>query len=266
MTKTIAISLMAVLLIGMFATNLILADTNTSADDEQSLNLDEDVSEGQITWKQMGLWFTFDQERKAEKGLELARLRLIQAKVAAKNNNSDAMEKALEAHEKILERVKERMSKIEDGKDINESAVKLRGLDRAIQVHERRIAFLNGLLENANLTEDQRAKIELRIAKAENITARLSELNEEKKSRLQEKAILKYNLTEEESKKFVEDEDFRKEVKESSREERRNREQSGNESEDDSEEDLNETEQEDNSELDDSGNDSPSDLNDSEED
>ncbi len=254
---------MAVMLVTTFAASFVLAEINQSFDDdEQELQLDEEVTDGQITWKRMGLWFTFNQERKAEKELELARLRLIQAKVAARNNNSDAMEKALEAHEKILERVKERISKLESKKDIsdlNESSVKLTGLERAIQVHERRINFLNNLLENANLTDDQRAKIELRIAKAQNVTARLSELNEEKRDRVKTRLMIELNMTEDEAEQFIED---RTQKRERSRDSESNlSDDLGDDSEDDLDDDQNSED-----ESDDSGDDSDSDLNDSDED
>jgi hypothetical protein len=182
----------------------VLAENSKSGtNNEQTLQLNESVSDGQMMWKQVGLWFTFNQEKKIEKELELARLRLIQAKVAAKNNNPKAMEKALEAHEKILERIKERMGKLESGKDLNSSTEKLVGLERAIRVHEQRINFMNYLLLNANLSEEQKSKIEMKISKAKNVTARLSELNDEKKKRIKTRLIDEKNMSGKEAEDFI---------------------------------------------------------------
>ncbi len=141
----------------------------TSVDD---LNENESINGLKMGWRNVEIWFTFNQEKKAEKELDLARLELIRAKIAAKNDNSVAMEKALDAHQKILDRVEKRVGK-----------VKLTGLERAIQVHEARIAKMNEILANANLTAEQKTKIEAKITKATNVTAKLSELNNEKKEK-----------------------------------------------------------------------------------
>lgn len=174
---------------------------------EAELELDEDAGAGKIAWKQMQLWFTFNQERKLEREMDLARLRLIQAKIAAKNNNSAAMEKALEAHDRILERARRRMEAIKlvsDAKGIDATALKIVGLERAIQVHEKRIAFISNVLANANLTEAQREKLEARLAKVENVTAKLGELNQAKQEQIKTRLMAVKNMTEDEAEKLIE--------------------------------------------------------------
>jgi hypothetical protein len=185
--KTLTIAIMAVFLMAAFAVPMVLAEDNTSdtagetvtsespettstetvsEETEAELELNEGAGNGKIAWKQFQLWFTFNQEKKIEGEIELAKLRLIQAKIAAENNDSAAVEKAMEAHEKIMERIQERVNNLDgasDAEGLNDSAVKLVGLERAIQVHERRIAYLSSVLENANLTEAQRAKIETKL-------------------------------------------------------------------------------------------------------
>lgn len=179
----------------------------TEINEELDAEENETASTGEILTTQIRSWFTFNQEKKAELELKIAKLRLIQAKIAAKNNNTEAMEKALEAHERIINKVQERMSKLDgasDAQGLNNSAVKLIGLERAIQVHEARIARLNLVLENANLTEKQRENIEARISKAEEVTEKLQEISDEKQEKIKTKLMAVKNITEEEAEDLVE--------------------------------------------------------------
>jgi len=183
---------------------LVIAPGTTETEEELGLN--ESVSEGKIFWKQLGLWFTFNQEKKARIELEIARLRLIQAKIAAKNNDTEALEKALEAHERIMNRVQERLKAIEyvTNKNVSAPVARLVALETAIAVHERRIEFLNNLLATANLTQAQRERIETRLSHVENVTAKLIELSEEKKDRLVTRIMATTNMTEEQAKAVIE--------------------------------------------------------------
>lgn len=183
----------------LIATNTIVDDTlvEESAEDD-----DATVGSGEILSTQVKSWFTFNQAKKAELELKLANMRLIQARIAAKNGNEKAMTKALEAHEKLINRVQERMGRIDgasDEKGLNASADKLVGLERAIQVHELKISRLSTLLENANLTEEQKAKIEAKIAKVQSVTSKLSDLSTQKKEEIKTRLMAVKGLTEEEA-------------------------------------------------------------------
>ena len=198
--KTLIIGLIAVLMLSVFSA-MVLAEEVTDNEsqtvispgleenqtvDQETANdindeLNESVSVVDTTMARIGIWFTFNQEKKAEKELKLAKLELIKAKVAALNNNTKAMEKALEAHERIIARVQERINAMngaatENG--IKNSVSKLVGLERAIEVHEARIAKLNEILAGANLTDEQIAKIQARLEKAVNSTAHLRMLKQ----------------------------------------------------------------------------------------
>lgn len=155
----------------------VLISANPTSDGSSDLNDNESASTFNMGLRQVGIWLTFNQERKAELELELAKLRLIQAKIAAKNNNTAAMQKALDAHQRIIDRVDSRIAEIESR---NQSVEKLRGLERAIQVHEDRVAKLDEILANANLTDEQRAKVEDRLAHVENVTGHLNDLAEKR--------------------------------------------------------------------------------------
>jgi len=171
-------------------------------------DLDESVSGLRIGWERVKLGLTFNNEKKAMQELKIARLRLIQARIAAKNNNTEAMQNALEAHNRIMERVKDRVNAIDgasDSEGTRIAAAKLVGLERAIEVHEARISKLNEILASENLTEEQRAKLEEKIAKAEDNTAKLRELEAEKKDKLKTKLRAVANMTEEEAAAEIEE-------------------------------------------------------------
>lgn len=183
----------------------LYSDNNSFS--EGDLELNETVSAGRIFGQQMRVWFTFNQEKKIEAELQLARLRLIQANIAARNNNSVAMEKALDAHERIMNRTRDMMSKLDgssDFKGLNDSAAKLVGLERAIQVHERRISFIQTKLNNSNLTDEQRTKLESRLEHAQNSTAHLVQVSEDRKTNLTERIMNLRNITEEQARNIVE--------------------------------------------------------------
>ena len=204
----------------VFATASVLAeDTVSSATSEETStsvaiasevndNLNESVSGLKIGWENVKLWFTFNNEKKATQELKIARLRLIQAKVAAQNGNTEAMQNALEAHDRLINRVKERVDAI-DGEatkeGIRSSAEKLVGLERAIEVHEARISKLNEILASANLTDEQRAKLEEKIAKAENNTAQLREIEAAKEEKIKTRLRAVGNMTEEEADSLIQE-------------------------------------------------------------
>lgn len=182
-------------------------DNETASEIAEEMN--ESVGILDIGMKRMDIFFTLNQEKKAKKELNLARLRLIQARKAAKNNDTAAMEKAFEAHNRILEKVQARINAI-DGVSTKEgnqdSAEKLIAMERAIQVHELRVQKLKDLIaSDSNLTEEQIARIEEKIDKAEANTAHLKEVQSAKKEKLKTKLMAVSNLSEEEAEEEIEE-------------------------------------------------------------
>ena len=197
--------------------NLISENTNVSEEtgtvdsatsDEINDELNGTASNWDFTKERVKLWFTFNQEKKAEIELKLAKLELIRAKVAAKNNNTEAMEKALDAHNRLLEKVQTRMNSI-DGKSTKEgiqgAAAKLVGLERAIQVHEARIAKLKEILASENLTAEQTEKVQAKIEKAEDNTAHLKEVQAAKQEKVKTRLMAVANMTEEEANEKIQE-------------------------------------------------------------
>lgn len=207
--KLYTILVFALLATAIFATASVLAQetssetaSDTAIASEVNDKLDGSVSGLKIGWENFKLWFTFNNEKKAMQELKIARLRLIQAKIAAKNGDTEAMQNALEAHNKILEKIQERINAIDGASDkegTKLAATKLVGLERAIEVHEARISKLNELLASENLTDEQRAKLENKIAKAENNTAHLREVEADKKEKITTRLRAVGNMTKEEA-------------------------------------------------------------------
>lgn len=185
--------------------------TSTAIDAETQAELDDELDESagpvKMGWENAKLWLTFNNEKKAQQELRIAKLRLIQAKIAAENNNTVAMERALEAHNRILEKVQARINAI-DGASTDEgarnAAEKLVAMQKAIEVHEARISKLNALLASENLTDDQRAVLEKRLEQAQNNTEHLKEVQAEKKEKIKTKLRAATNLTEEEADVVIE--------------------------------------------------------------
>lgn len=194
------------------ASNLISAnpttETLTQSVDVQTTaeindDLSEDVSGFQVGMAKFGLWFTFNQEKKAEKELKIARLELIRARIAAKNNDSQGFDNALAAHDALIDRIKTRLSDM-DGETTKEgvrgTANKLVGLERAIEVHETRIQKLNDILSSdSNLSEEQIAKIQARLDKVQSNTDHLKEVEADKKEKLKTKLMAVGDMTEEDA-------------------------------------------------------------------
>lgn len=191
-TTTVLIALFLML----FSFSFAMAENvdNSSSEDSPMLisaqedegNISESEAMENLFWKKADIWFTFNQEKKAEKELKLAELQLVRARVAAKNNNTKAMEGALEAHQRLIEKIQKRISKFEDkdsAAELKNATDKLVGLERAMEVHELRIDRLNVLLNNSNLSADEIAKIQARIEKAENSTQHLRDVSEAQRER-----------------------------------------------------------------------------------
>jgi ribosome-associated translation inhibitor RaiA len=169
----IPLLLLSVMAIAHAQENNVTTNQTNESEQLQVEDLNESDAGGfKILVQELKVMFTSNQEKKAQFELELARLRLIQAKIAAKHNNTAAMENALEVHQRLLEKVKARINAISN------KGGNVTGLERAIQVHERRIELLNEILAKVNLTESERAKIEARLGHVENVTEKLKAIQE----------------------------------------------------------------------------------------
>ncbi len=179
MRKIQNVFVMFLLLASVLAIPMTLAE-----EDNGDLLISESLEEEQVPsafrfgWEQFKLNFVRNQTIKAERELQLARWKIAEARVATKNGDISRAERAMEAHEQILQRVQERVSKM-DNKSLTP------GLDNAIQVHEQRMSNLNVALQNANLSEEQRIRVEAQIGKMNNVTGVLEQNREMIQNRIQ---------------------------------------------------------------------------------
>jgi hypothetical protein len=213
----INILILGMLLMGVFAMSFALAednvtivdDTNTSVDvPEINASLNESYSGWKYGWTNVGSWLTFNQQKKAELELKLADMKLTQARIAAKNNNTVAMQKALDAHDRLIQKVQERAGRFNDIKDargLKDSTDKLVGLDRAIEVHQIKIDRLKDSLQNENLTIEEKARIEFAINKSQNVTNNLQEVQEINQERMKTRLMAVANLTEDQADNIIQE-------------------------------------------------------------
>lgn len=169
---------------------LITPNPEVMSEAENSLN--ENVTNFGLFRERARLFFTFNKEKRAERELRLAALLLNRARIAAKNNNTRAMEKAIEEHNRIMERVRNR---IEDINKQNISSEKLKRLDRAIEVHEARIERFNQRLEDENLSQQQKDNIEKMLNNSQKSIQVLNQLKELRQEREQIRQEIRENLS-----------------------------------------------------------------------
>ena len=197
MTKKLILGMVAMLAFAVFASSLVFAEENL-ADNVNSAPA-TDVSSGKIFWKEVGLWFTFNQEKKMEKEMELAQLRLQQAEYASQNNRTKAAEKALDSYNRLMEKANKRSELIKSKEIADSNVLQLAAMDQAILVHQERIEKISNILATANLTDEQRANLEERLSKAQNSTLHLQEVQASKEDKIKTKIMAKGNLTEDEA-------------------------------------------------------------------
>ena len=190
--------------------NLISPASGLDSETVSDINTGIDGTDGagKMLGQRLGLLFTFDKEKKAEKELKLARLELIRARIAVEHNDTKALEKALENHERWMQRVEARVNITSDDptrEGINKSLNNLVGLERAIDVHEFHIARLNLLINESNLTEEQIAQVQEKINQIEDSIAHLNDVQDSKKDRLKTKLMAVSNMTDDEAEDEIED-------------------------------------------------------------
>ncbi|MEM4330556.1 MAG: hypothetical protein QW273_00945 [Candidatus Pacearchaeota archaeon] len=155
---------------------------------EEEADLEENVSSFDIFKTRIALFFAFREEKKAELELKLAKLQLLQAKKYAKKNNTAAMQKAIEAHNRILERVENRIRKIEERNITNKN---LTSLERAIKVHELRLEKLKKEISNTSFSSLER--INKIIENSKKSLDRLNAIKERKEIKEEIKKEIKGN-------------------------------------------------------------------------
>lgn len=196
--KSIMLGMVAMFAMAIFASSMVFAEDNSTNTTLVSENVTE-PSASSFFWKNLGLFFTFNQEKKMNKELELAQMRLQQAEAASQKNNSAKAEKALDEYNRLMDSASKRAEMLNSGSNINGSTLRVAAMEQAILVHEDRIAKIQARLNNENLTDDQRAKIQERLDKAENVTAHLQDVQTAKEEKIKTRMMAELNMTSEQA-------------------------------------------------------------------
>ncbi|MFW5846756.1 MAG: DUF5667 domain-containing protein [Nanoarchaeota archaeon] len=107
--------------------------------------------------------FTFNREKKALYGLEIAEERLSEAKELIEMNKTEEAQKATQEHEKIMNKAKENVQEIEANSDEESSKKAIQStysIEERLQKHREKIASVHsGILERletqGNMSEEQ---------------------------------------------------------------------------------------------------------------
>ena len=206
---------LAVLLLNVsFAIADDLISSGNSINDSMGLNLSAGVTPDsglyglKLGWEKMKLMFILNSEKKAQRELDLAKLRLVEAKVMAEKGNEKAAEIALLQHDKLISKVEKRITDFKEGnteQNIRDRVKDLAVMERSIQVHSERIESLRNILAEENLSSEKRDLIEQRLSSIENVTEHLKEISGEKRDRIEKRLMNVTGRSENETRKEIED-------------------------------------------------------------
>ncbi|MBN1792505.1 hypothetical protein JW826_02365 [Candidatus Woesearchaeota archaeon] len=162
-------------------------------------------------WDRMRLAFTFNKEKKAQKALMIAEERLAEFRVMAEKGKADKAEKARARYELFLQRSQEAAEDIgraEDADGAMDAWRRIAGLQNAVEAHRDHLAKvterIETALQNGNLTDDQKAKLEAMLDKVET----QSEEFEAKVDSKKDSVKIKYKVLSGKSDEEVEDEEL----------------------------------------------------------
>lgn len=183
------------------ADNAVTAEAGDDLSADAGTTPDKAMYGWKLGWEKVGLWFTFKQEKKAEKELALARKRLLEVKKMAEKGNIEAMEKAQAKHDELVASAQARLASIQEDSTeakVKDSMKKVSGLERAIEAHENRISVLSDILAEKNLSDEARAAIEAAVAKMQEKTEVMKQKLEERRANIKTrlKAVTEKNDSE----------------------------------------------------------------------
>jgi hypothetical protein len=172
MKKIYSVFAMFLLLASALAIPMVLAE-----EDDDDLLIGDEIEEFpsmiRYNWEKFKLNFVRNQTVRAERELQLARWKVAEARIATQQGNIQRAERAMKENEKMMSRVQERVSRMESLTP---------GLDQALRVQEERVNRLNLALEDANLSEEQRERIDANLERIGNV----SRILEQNRERIQE--------------------------------------------------------------------------------
>ncbi|MBN4049197.1 hypothetical protein JYT91_01125 [archaeon AH-315-M20] len=160
-----------------------------------------------VALDKLALALTFDNEAKAEKGLEIAEERLLEIKVMATEKKIKAMAKAENEHGKVVVKVKESIENIEED-DPTEEVKTVIKLEKKIGEHQANLEDVKQKIDikiRGELTEEQQSLIDSVLSNLEGQTGELKIKVVNKKDKTKIKIKVKTGKSEAEIEKEVED-------------------------------------------------------------
>ncbi len=138
-----------------------------------------------VALDKIGLLLTFGQAEKSKKGLEIARERLLEVKAMAEENKTNAMIKAQNEHDRMLDKVKESIKEIKNDNTTEEIDEEIE-VETELEKHVIKIDEVRGDLKvrlkiKGNMTHKQRSVIDSILSAMENKTGEVRiEINNRK--------------------------------------------------------------------------------------
>lgn len=220
MKKLKTLFVMMFLLIGTFA--FVLAEDNTteSGDTIYSENLTDDVSlpePGNSGWfgnnfDKWRLAWTFNNEKKIEKALNIAEKRLAEAEAIAEEDPERA-ERIREQYNHFVEKAEEAMGKMEERrnenpKDLNESMREMAKAQARMEEHRARAILAHeeilGRMRAKNMSEEDLEFISEIFERFENRSEMLNEQAEQRRKRVETKYRVLAEINDSEMKRLRE--------------------------------------------------------------
>lgn len=147
-------------------------------------------------FKRISLALTFNQQKKAEKELKYSRERLREMRLMIERKKVEAAEKALEGHEELLERARERIHKLEDLEGLENNLE----LETELEEQENEIGDIDLGSEVLELNLEQRERVRNLVDKLKIKNQELRQKVELKKEalrlRLKEKGVSEVEIEE----------------------------------------------------------------------
>lgn len=237
--------LLVVALLGVVSAENTSIDSNIG---QENATLPEPGTDTVIEniWDRVRLAFTFNQEKKIQKALDIAEERLAEAEANAETNPERA-EIARKRYEHFAQKAEDTLAKLQEtqnGDNATESFGELARVENRFELHNQRaIMAHNQILERmqkGNMSQEQVQKIAGIFQRFENKSMEMQQKMQQKRENLETKFKVRNEMTDEE---FAE---FKEQVRENREEKAKERiKQRINQSEDDEEIDLeNESEDE----------------------
>ncbi len=185
------------------------ANANANAEVRQGIRPDSILYGLQTAIDRIGLALTLDHSEKAEKGLKMARKRLIEVKEMIAENKLEAAQKAQHEHDRTLASVEKAIKKLSKANARAEIDDEIR-LEKKLEEHEREVEIVRGQLEikmriKGEITAEQQALIDSILDSLQNKTGEVKISIENKKGETRAKIEIKEGKSENEVEDEVEE-------------------------------------------------------------